>query len=197
MAMMQTEFITPCGILRLTDADGTAILFRIAQDILPYQASVYDIIADARVPVRTEHQYTVTIPTETLAVGAEYMLRLYGAHTYAYGDSDERAIANAVTVGDCTLSLGAQDLNDEEKIRQVVPVLRDGVQIGLQPPAQYDESKFRSYVLFPLPDWSGFRFRLLDRSQTEIPFRLAWIRHTVEFAEPEEYVSAVTLWTIV
>lgn len=79
MVMTAKEFATPCGTLRLTDADGNALSFRIAQDILPYKASVYDIIAS-----------------------------------------------------------------------EWVPVIRGGVQVGMQLPAQYDESKFRSYVLFPL-----------------------------------------------
>lgn len=73
MVMTAKEFATPCGTLRLTDADGNALSFRIAQD-----------------------------------------------------------------------------LNEDEKHRQAVPVIRGGVQVGMQLPAQYDESKFRSYVLFPL-----------------------------------------------
>ena len=192
-----TEYVTPCGTLRLTDAAGQALPFQITQEILPYPASVYDIVTGTRVPVQTEHQYTVKIPVSELSVGAEYTLYLDGAFAYAYGDSDECAIANAVTADGYTLSLGAQDLNDAEKDRQAVPVLRDGVQVGWKPPAQYDESRFRKYALFVLPDWSGYRFRLLDRSLTEIQFRLAWIRHTVEFADAADYVSAVTLWTII
>lgn len=192
-----TEFATPCGTLRLTDAAGTALPFQITQEILPYQASVYDIVTGTRVPAQTEHQYTVKIPVSELTVGAEYTLYLEGDYAYAYGDSDERAIANMVTADGYSLSLGAQDFNDAEKDRQAEPLLRDGVQVGWKPPVQYDESRFRHTALYVLPDWSGYRFRLLDRSFAEIHFRLAWILHTVEFADAADYESAVTLWTII
>lgn len=46
-----------------------------------------------------------------------------------------------------------------------------------------------------LPDWSGYRFRLLDETVPEIRFRIARAYHTLEYAEPADYAE-VTRWTI-
>ena len=47
-----------------------------------------------------------------------------------------------------------------------------------------------------MPDWSGYRFRLLDDTVSEILFRLAWLPHTAAGAEPDAY-AAVTNLTII
>lgn len=194
--MAVTEFQTPCGVLRLTDSAGKPAAFSVQREILPYKAEIWDDIAQRNVPVTAEDQYTVSIDTAALDTDVFYTLRLCGEAVFTYGDSDENAVANVTTQGAYTLSLGACDPNDAEKDRQAVPVMQNGVQTGLRPPAQYDETKFSKYVLYPLSDWSGYRFRLLDRSQHEIRFRLVWLHHDLPYAEPAAYAGAVTLWSI-
>lgn len=195
--MAVTEFETPCGVLRLTNSAGHPVPFCIRQEILPYRAEIWDDIAQRNVPFTAQDQYTVSIDTAALTPGMVYTLRLCGATHFTYGDSDEYAVANVTTCGSYTLSLGAADPNDAEKDRQAVPVIQGGVRIGLKPPAQYDESKFSRYVLIPLPDWSGYQFRLLDRTEKEIRFRLVWLHHDLPYADPAAYESAVTLWSII
>ena len=192
-----TEFETPCGILRLTGPAGQPVPFSVRQDILPYKAEIWDDIAQRNVPVTAQDQYTVSIETAVLNTGVFYTLQLCGDAVFTYGDSDENAVANVTTHGAYTLSIGACDPNDAEKDRQAVPLMQDGVRIGLRPPERYDETKFRRYVLCPLPDWSGYRFRLLDRTQSEIRFRLVWLHHDLPYADPEAYAGAVTLWSVI
>ena len=190
-----TAFETPCGLLTLTDANGERLPFQVQQMIWDLDVSVFDSITQKNVPLESPHQYTLTVPVHSLTMDSDYLLRLNGDCPCRYGDSDECAVASLVTGENVTLSLGAEDLNDAEKDRQAVPISENGVQIGLQAPAQYDERKFRNYVVFPLVDWSGYRFRLLDRDFSEIRFRLAWAEHSLPDVEPAEY-SAVTNWTI-
>ena len=190
-----TEFATPCGVLRFRDDKGNILPFQIRQEIWEEDASVYDNIAGKWVPLDSQDQYTVCIPARDLTVGSEYEMRLYGDYNYTYGDSDECAVASLVTADDVTLSLGACDLNEDEKNRQAVPDFVDGERQGWHYPETFDMSKMSGYLLFALPDWSGYRFRLLDDTVSEIRFRLAWVPHNIEYAEPEDY-AAVTNWTI-
>ena len=190
-----TEFATPCGVLRFRDDKGNILPFQIRQEIWEEDASVYDNIAGKWVPLDSQDQYSVCIPARDLTVGSEYEMRLYGDYNYTYGDSDECAVASLVTADDVTLSLGACDLNEDEKNRQAVPDFVDGEQNGWKYPETFDTSKMSGYLLFVLPDWSGYRFRLLDDTVSEIRFRLAWVPHNIEYAEPEDY-AAVTNWTI-
>lgn len=190
-----TEFATPCGVLRFRDDKGNILPFQIRQEIREEDASVYDNIAEKWVPLDSQDQYTVCIPARNLTVGSEYEMRLYGDYNYTYGDSDECAVASLVTADDVTLSLGACDLNEDEKNRQAVPIFVDGERQEWHYPETFDTSKVSGYLLFALPDWSGYRFRLLDDTVSEIRFRLAWTPHNIEYAEPEDY-AAVTNWTI-
>lgn len=190
-----TEFATPCGVLRLRDDNGNILSFQIRQEIWEQSASVYDDVAGKWVPLDAEHQYTVRIAAADLTVGSEYVLQLHGDYNYAYGDSDECAVASLVTAKDVTLSLGACDLNEDEKNRQAVPDFVNGEQNGRKYPETFDTSEMRGYLLFVLPDWSGYRFRLLDDTVSEIRFRLAWVPHNIEYAKPDDY-AAVTNWTI-
>ena len=191
-----TEFETPCGLLTLTDAEGGRLSFQVQQFIWDYSVTIYDNLAQEEVQFVSPHQYTITVPVSSLTIGKEYILRLNGDCKCTYGDSDECAVASLVNGNNVTLSLGAQDLNDAEKDRQAEPVVQNGVLTGFRQPSQYDESKFRSCLIFNLPDWSGYRFRLLDRTCPEILFRLAWAEHTLTDTEPDSY-SFVTNWTII
>lgn len=130
-----------------------------------------------------------------LTADREYTIRLHGDAHCRYGDSDERAIASLVTAENVTLSIGAQYLNEDEKLNQAVPAIADGSDIGRQMPMQCDISKMRGYLVSALPDWSGYRFRLLDETVPEIRFRIARAYHTLEYAEPADYAE-VTRWTI-
>ena len=190
-----TEFATPCGVLRFRDDKGNILSFQIRQEIWDLDLTVYDYIARKSVPLESPYQYSITIPAAQLEMGEMYTLRLQENCNCRYGDSDECAVASLVTKENVTLSLGAQDFNDTEKNCQSVPVIKDGVQIGLRYPERFDESKFRGYLLFALRDWSGYQFRVLDDSESEVRFRLAWIEHMAEGVNPEEY-AAVTEWTI-
>lgn len=190
-----TEFATPCGVLRFRDDKGNILPFQIRQEIWEEDASVYDDVAGKWVPLDSQDQYTVCIPARDLTVGSEYEMRLHGDYNYTYGDSDECAVASLVTADDVTLSLGACDLNEDEKNRQAVPDFVNGERQGWHYPETFDMSKMSGYLLFVLPDWSGYRFRLLDYKVPEIRFRIAWAPHNIEYAEPEDY-AAVTNWTI-
>ncbi len=191
-----TEFATPCGVLRFSDDQGNILSFQIRQEIWEQKAAVYDDIAEEWVPLDAQNQYTVRIAAGDLTVGTEYVMRLHGGYNYTYGDSDECAIASLVTADNVTLSLGACDLNEDEKNRQAVPDIVNGERRGWHYPDAFDTSEMRGYLLFVLPDWSGYRFRLLDGTVPEIQFRLAWTAHTVEHAAPDDY-GAVTNWTII
>lgn len=190
-----TEFATPCGVLRFRDDKGNILPFQIRQEIWDEDESVYDNIAKKWMPLNSQDQYTVCISAHELTVGSEYEMRLNGDYNYTYGDSDECAVASLVTADDVTLSLGACDLNEDEKNRQAVPVFVDAERRGWNYPETFDTSKMCGYLLFALPDWSGYRFRLLDYKVPEIRFRLAWVPHNIEYAEPDDY-AAVTNWTI-
>ena len=191
-----TEFETPCGILTLTASEGEQLPFQVQQVMWDLQVSVYDDVAQEYVPLESPQQYTIRVQADALTPGKDYILRLDGDCKFAYGDSDECAVASLAATENVTLSLGAQDLNDAEKDRQAVPLMRGGVQTGLREPEQYDESKFREYVVFTLDDWSGYRFRLIDETCQEILFRLAWAEQNLPHVDAEQY-AAVTQWTII
>ncbi len=194
--MAVTEFKTPCGILRLTDESGASLPFEVQHEIWNFAIQFWDDIALENVRVVSPDQYNVIVQTAALEIGKSYTLRLYGDCKFSFGDSDERAIANAMTAGKYSLSLGAADPNEAEKHRQFVPIIQDGVRTGVKEPEKYDELKFSKYVLSTLDDWSGFRFRLLDRTDPVIRFRIAWIHHDMRYIKAAEYESAVTIWTV-
>lgn len=194
--MMLSELQTPCGVLKCSDQSNNTIQFSSIQIEKQYATAVYDEIISDWVQVEPEHQSTITIHTSALNVEEIYILRLYGDYEYQYGASDENAIANVISHNGYSLSLGAFDPNDAEKDRQCVPVYNGSVRIGLKPPEHYDISKFQGYLLSVLPDWSGYSFKIIDHSLSEVLFRIAWIKHNDELvAEIDHYENAVTLIT--
>ena len=186
---------TPCGILRCKNQHGTDVPFQAIPLEHDFQAAVYDLISETWIPVKPEQQLRVFVYADAIEPGDSITLKIHSSLQYRFGASDENAISNVITYSDYSESLGAYDPNDAEKDIQAVPVYDGAVRIGFKAPAQYDESKFRGYLLQALPDWSGFTAKLLDRTIPEITFRLAWIRHINRkdfFAETADYENAVT-----
>ena len=190
-----TELQTPCGILRCFDPNKNIIPFEIKPIDKIYKTAVYDEIQSDWVEVAHVCQ-NICIPAGSLKISENYTCRLCGNYKYSYGDTDENAIANVITSGGFSLSLGAYDPNDNGRSKQMVPVYDGGVKIGLKPPEHYDTSEFHGYLLSALPDWSGFSFKMLDHSLPEILFRIACIKHNEDLVtEISDYENAVTLIT--
>lgn len=191
-----TELHTPCGNLRCFDTNKNIIPFEVKSIDKIYKTAVYDEIQSDRVEV-VHVCKSICIPARSLKISENYTCRLCGNYKYSYGDTDENAIANVITSGGFSLSLGAYDPNDNGRSKQMVPVFDGGVKIGLKPPEHYDTSEFQGYLLSALPDWSGFSFKMLDHSLPEVLFRIARIKHNEDLVtEISDYENAVTLITI-
>ncbi len=190
-----TEFQTPCGIFRCFDSNKNIISFAIKPIDRVYKTTVYDEIQSDWVEVDNICK-NICIPANTLKIGENYTCRLCGDYKYSFGASDENAIANIVTSNNFSLSLGAYDPNDGIKYRQYIPIYDGNVKVGWKPPEHYDTSEFHGYLLSGLPDWSGFSFKMLDYSLTEVIFRIAWIKHDENLVtEIYDYENAITLIT--
>ena len=128
-----TELQTPCGILRCFDPNKNIIPFEIKPIDKIYKTAVYDEIQSDWVEVAHVCQ-NICIPAGSLKISENYTCRLCGNYKYSYGDTDENAIANVITSGGFSLSLGAYDPNDNGRSKQMVPVYDGGVKSVLNRP---------------------------------------------------------------
>lgn len=115
-----------------------------------------------------------------------------------FGDSDEHTEAVSGTSNGYSIAIGAYDPNDDEKHWQACEYSSKQPEIARQriivPPPLYDESSFVKYDVEMLKNYSGFAFRLLDRSIQEINFPVAWVENKYKGLELY-YEDAVELWT--
>lgn len=184
---------TPCGDVVVTDDEGRCLPFSIRKN--PYCPDYHLFYGTEKERTyNTDTNYCVCISTQDLMIGQSYKIRLVGCQLN-FGDSDEHTEAVSGSRRGHSIAIGAYDPNDDEKIKQGYTYTRKkwGNINAIFAPPQYDESRFVQYDVEMLNDYSVFSFHLIDTSLTEIEFKVAWIKHQVEYAA--EYEAAVEFWT--
>ncbi|MDE6731692.1 MAG: hypothetical protein K2J77_02290 [Oscillospiraceae bacterium] len=186
---------TPCGEITVVDENNRRHRFSVRKN--PYSPDYQMFYStENEKSINTDTNYLLCVCADDLVLQQTYKICLTGTALH-YGDSDEHTEAVSGTANGYSIAIGAYDPNDDEKIRQAYEYSSAQgylAQKRLVSPPQYDESRFEQYDVEMLEDYSGFSFRLLERSVKEITFRVAWVKHN-EDVESSEYEAAVELWT--
>ena len=183
---------TPCGEITVRDENGEPCRFSVKKSLFCSDYTLY-YGTEEEEAVNTDTNYHICIHTEDLAIGHVYKTSLTGCRL-RFGDSDEHTQAVSGTSNGYSIAIGSYDPNDDEKLRQAYAHSKKlGVRHRIVNPPQYDESRFVQYDVEMLEDYSGFWFRLIDRSIPEITFSVAWIENKYE--DSLEYEAAVEFWT--
>lgn len=185
---------TPCGEISVVDGQGRKCRFSVRNN--PYQTDYRLFCGTGRERVlHTETNFLLCVPASELRLGETCQVRLTGTRL-GFGGSDEHTEAVSGSANGCSIAIGAYDPNDDEKQRQAYEYSQQQGFLArrmILPPPQYDKSRFVGYEVDMLEDYSGFRFRRLEKTVQEICFTVAWVA-----CEPEhctEYEAAVEFWT--
>lgn len=186
---------TPCGQISVVDENDRKYRFSVEKS--PYSPDYHLFYGtENEKAINTDTNYYLYVHTDNLVLKHTYKIFLTGTILH-YGDSDEHTEAVSGTANGYSIAIGSYDPNDDEKIRQAFEYSSAQEHLPqnmiVQPP-QYDESCFEEYDVEMLEDYSGFSFRLLERSVKEIVFRVAWVKND-EYTASSEYEDAVGLWT--
>ena len=192
---------TPCGDITVTDENNQKCVFSVKEN--PYRPDNYLFYGtEKEKAINTDTNYVICIDVNGLEVGSLYKIYLTGGKL-SYGDSDEHTVAVSGISNGYSIAIGAYDPNDDEKISQVYIYSRKDGFDGFDD-FEYDKSNFIRYDVEMLEDYSGFFFRLLDKSSEYIKFPVAWIENDytdfADYYENEEYYAnyylfAVENWT--
>ena len=142
----------------------------------------------------TETNYDLVIATEQLETAVEYQL-VFDGGTLKKNGGDEHTISLTGTFGGHAIGIGAYNPNEEEELAQAFAYsqkqgyLEQGV---VRMPPVFDESKFRKYVVAASDGMDGYRFRLLERTENQISFSVAWIVNPG--IDPAECETAIDFW---
>ena len=142
----------------------------------------------------TETNYDLVIATEQLETGVAYQLVFDGGALKKNGE-DEHTISLTGTFGGHAIGIGAYNPNDNEEFAQgfAYSLERGYLEQGVvRMPPVFDESKFRKYVVAASDSMDGYRFRLLDRTENQISFSVAWIVNPG--IDPAECETAIDFW---
>ncbi len=183
---------TPIGIVLITDGNKT-IPFTISKNIITLTYEVYEKFT---VPtgkyLHTETSYKIIINTNDLDFGRDFKI-MFTPGKLEFQSSDEANEALVITKDGWTLGLGMYDPNDKEMNRQLLFHYKRCQQNATrEEPFEYDITKFRRYCVERSEDDSGFTFRLLDRSEENIIFYVAWIKH--DGVDASYYEDAIGFW---
>ncbi len=185
---------TPCGQISVIDENDRKYRFSVEKTSYSPDYHLFYGTENEKT-INTDTNYYLRVHTDDLVLKHTYKIFLTGSVLH-YGDSDEHTEAVSGTANGYSIAIGAYDPNDDEKIRQAFEYSsvqgRLPQNMLVQPP-RYDESCFGEYDVEMLEDYSGFSFRLLERSVKEIVFRVAWVKN--DYTAPSEYEAAVELWT--
>ncbi|MCH5193888.1 MAG: hypothetical protein J1F11_08010 [Oscillospiraceae bacterium] len=192
---------TPCGDITVTDENDNRCRFSVGEN--PYRPDQYLFYGtENEKTINTDTNYMICIDVDDLQVGARYKVRLSGCKLH-YGDSDEHTTAVSGISNGYSIAIGSYDPNDDEKVSQAYAYLQK--EKASQHDIRYDESKFVRYEIDMLGDCSGFVFKMLDNSEKDIKFPVAWIENNytrfMDYYENDEYyehyyLAAVENWTI-
>lgn len=185
---------TPCGQIVVMNEHGQRCRFSIRKN--PYSPDYHLFCGtDKEEAFNTDTNYLLCVQTGDLTIGHMYKVCLIGSPLH-FGDSDEHTEAVSGTANGYSIAIGAYDPNDLEKASQACQYSSAQGRLApkkIVPPPHYDESRFVQYDVKMLEDYSGFSFRLLDRSISEIIFRVAWVKN--EYPGLLDYESVVEVWT--
>lgn len=185
---------TPCGEIAVIDENEKRYRFSVKRN--PYHPDCHLFYGtEHEEAFNTDTNYLLCIHTDDLELRRKYKICLTGSRLH-FGDSDEHTEAVSGTSNGYSIAIGAYDPNDDEKMRQADDYSSsrgDTPRNMIMPPPQYDESCYVQYDVEMSEDYSGFSFRLLERSIQEIRFPVAWVKN--EHEGLLEYEGAVELWT--
>ena len=192
---------TPCGDITVTDEKGKKCVFSVKDN--PYKSDYYLFYGTEREKaINTDTNYVISVDTDDFKIGQIYKICLTGGKL-SYGDSDENTVAVSGISNGYSIAIGAFDHNDDEKLSQAYIYSRKDDFDGFDS-FEYDKSNFIKYDVEMLEDYSGFSFRLLDKSEKYINFPVAWIENNytdfIDYYENDEYYKtyyllAVENWT--
>ena len=177
------HLLTPCGSITVRDDRNSFVPFAIRKS-----GSETAFEADSGRVYDTLRAYIISVPAARMEKGRVYRIALEGIRL-GIGSTDECCACVVGSSADCSIAIGAADPNEPEKYSQYLS-RRSAVDPPYSIASEYsfDRSGFARYDLHVLPDFSGFRFELLDDLCQEIVFPVAWIesrpdiRHETENA---------------
>lgn len=191
---------TPCGDITITDENENKFMFSVEEN--PYRPDYYLFYGtENEKTINTDTNYMIYIDVDDLQVGHYYKIHLSDCKLH-YGDSDEHTVAVSGIYDGYSIAIGAYDPNDDEKMHQAYARLHKEKKSHHN--IKYDKSRFVRYEIDMLGDYSGFVFRLLDKSEKNIKFPVAWIENNytsfMDYYENDEYyehhyLAAVENWT--
>ncbi|MDE6501418.1 MAG: hypothetical protein K2L10_04990 [Ruminococcus sp.] len=135
--------------------------------------------------------YYILISTSDLEIGSVYRV-VFSCGEWEFEASDEHTYCYCSVIENWAVGIGAYDPNDDEKIAQIFQYSKLNSFNTLRCPDKYDESKFISHIIEPLPENNGYSFRMLDKSQEDIQFPVAWIE--INEYSAETYKNALGFW---
>ena len=157
---------TPCGDITVTDENGKKIVFSVEKILYDIEPDLFPGIDEKEI-IDLDTKYEINIDVDDLKVGQSYKICLTGSKL-GDGGSDEYWWAVSGTSNGYSIAIGAYDPNDHE----------------------VDKSKYESYSLERLYDYSGFVFHMLDKSAKCVFFDVIWIKNKKAGLEAE-YESVV------
>ena len=196
LKQIKKSIVTPIGKVFITDGESS-IPFTVDKNDCDYMLDIYD---ENNKPtgrkIHTETNYQIAIKTNDLEIGKIYKI-VFSGGKLEFSDSDEGTEGLSITKDGWTFGIGMFNPNEYEEMEQSI---RHSINIGKGiygnqiPRFEYDESRFRNYIIESSDDKSGYTFRLLDRDRDEIIFKIAWIEH--KDIDPLRCDDAISFWIV-
>lgn len=187
------DLITPVGKFSIYSSNKK-IPFSVIRNNFKVPYSVYDENNNIIDEIDISDMYNILINTSVLEIGSAYKV-VFSGGKWEFEDSDEHTNCYCSVIGNWAVGIGAYDPNDDEKISQIWYYSKvNGFleQNILKSPDKYDESKFISHIIEPLPENNGYSFRMLDKSWEYVDFPVAWIE--IKEYSAETYKNALGFW---
>lgn len=187
------DLITPVGNFSVYYGDKK-IPFSVIRNNFKIPYSAYDENNNVTGEIDISDTYYILISTSELEIGSVYKVA-FSCGEWEFEDSDEYTYCYCSVIENWAVGIGMYDHNEQEKMEQIWYYSKvNGFleQNILRSPDKYDESKFISHIIEPLPENNGYSFRMLDKSWEYIQFPVAWIE--IKEYSAETYKRALGFW---
>lgn len=186
-------FSTPAGNISIRNGEQK-IPFSVKKHAFNVPYAVCGADNKVLAALSTETNYDLVVSTEHLEIGLAYHL-VFDGGTLKKNGGDEHTISLTGSFGGHAIGIGAYNPNEEEELAQAFAYSREHGYLEqgvIRMPPVFDESKFRKYVVAASDGMDGYRFRLLDRTENQISFSVAWILNPG--IDPAECETAIDFW---
>ncbi len=196
LKQIKKSIVTPIGEVFVSD--GTSLIsFMVDKNNCDNMLDVYDENGKPTgCKIHTETNYQIAIKTSDLEIGKTYKI-IFSGGKLEFSDSDEGTEGLSITKEGWTFGMGMFNPNEYEEFEQHIrhsEKIGNGEYGNSIPRFEYDESKFRNYIIESSDDKSGYTFKLLDRDKTDIIFKIAWIEH--KDMDPIRCDDAISFWIV-